>query len=322
MTRCIIDKKVGRQPFSYDFDVEGTLDSIVSINTRIPENSFSADILGTERKGYGAVIRDDGLIVTIGYVITEAESVWIGQGRENTVPGYVVSNDYDSGIGLVKPLMPMNLPVIGFGTIKDMNVGDPVLIVGSGGSGHMMESKVVGKHEFAGRWEYVLDEAIFTSPVNSDWAGAALIGEDGKLYGVGCLLIQEVKQDQVIADSNLFVPIDTLTPIVDELCHYGGRKSPPRPWLGVLVEEELGHLIIIGVFHKCPADRSGLKPGDIIVAVNGKLVNELAMLFRSIWSMGDAGVDIPLKVIRESSTIDITVKSSDRVSSMRLGSVN
>ncbi len=311
-----------KQSFSCRFDVEQTLNSIVSINTRIPENSFSAEILGTQRKGYGTVIRDDGLIVTIGYVITEAESIWIGYKKDNIVPGYVVGNDYDSGIGLVKPLMPMNLPVVEFGTTKDMTVGDPVLVASSGGSGHMMESRVVGKHEFAGRWEYVLDEAIFTSPVNSDWAGAALIGEDGKLYGVGCLLIQEMKKDKVMAGSNMFVPIDVLTPIMDELCHYGGRKSSARPWLGMLVEEELGHLIVMGVFHKCPADRSGLIPGDIIVAVNNKPVEELAMLFRSIWSMGNAGVEIPFKVIRESSTIDIIVKSSDRESSMRLGLIN
>lgn len=308
--------------FSFNFDVVRKLDSVVSVSTQIPANSFSADLLGTERTGHGIVIRDDGLIVTIGYVLTEAESVWIKTGKTTVIPGYVVGNDLESGLGLVKPVLPIHLPVMESGHMSDLDTGDPVLVAGHGGLGYMMESRVVGKGEFAGRWEYVLDEAIYTSPVHHDWAGAALIGQDGKLYGVGCLLIQDLKSGELISGTNLFVPIDALTPVIDELCEFGGRNKRPRPWLGVLVQEETGQLVLTGIFYKCPADQAGLKPGDIVTALNGKPVSGLADFFRGVWAMGDSGVEVPLSILRDNRPLDIIVKSGDRESAQRRGTIN
>ncbi|MEX2352942.1 MAG: S1C family serine protease, partial [Gammaproteobacteria bacterium] len=256
------------------------------------------------------------------YLVTEAETVWISIDKAPPVPGYIIANDYESGLALVKPMMSMELPIIKTGELGDLQVNDNVLIAGHGGSANMIESKVIAKKEFAGRWEYVVDEAIYTSPVFSDWAGSALIGQDGKLYGVGCLLIQDVKSGEMINGSNLFIPTDLIAPVIDELCEYGRRKNNPRPWLGLLLQEEDGELVVAGIFYKCPADKAGINPGDVITGLNGRPVTGLADFFRAVWSMGDAGVDIPLTIQRGAEQLDIIVKSGDRETSFRRGLIN
>jgi len=306
----------------FDFNLEQKLDAVVSIKTLVPENSYSADLLGTERSGHGVVIREDGLIVTIGYIITEAETVWIGLDKSLVVPGYIVANDYESGLGLVKPMLPVALPIIDPGRLTDLNVADNVLIAGHGGTANMIESQVVAKKEFAGRWEYILDEAIYTSPVYPDWVGSALLGGDGRLYGIGCLLIPEVKSGELISGTNLFVPVDTIVPYIDELCETGGRRNKPRPWLGILVQEENGQLVVAGIFFKCPADKAGIQPGDIIIALDKQPVSSLSEFFRGVWACGDAGVEIPLTILRGSAELDIIIKSGDRESSFRRGLIN
>jgi S1-C subfamily serine protease len=306
----------------FDFNLEQKLDAVVSIKTFIPDNSYSADLLGTERSGHGVVIREDGLIVTIGYIITEAETVWIGLDKSTVVPGYIVANDYESGLGLVKPMLPVRLPKVDMGRLADLNVADNVLIAGHGGTTNMIESQVVAKKEFAGRWEYILDQAIYTSPVYPDWAGSALLGEDGKLYGIGCLLIPDVKSGELISGTNLFVPVDTIVPYIEELCETGGRRNKPRPWLGILVQEESGQLVVAGIFYKCPADKAGIQPGDIIIALDNKPVSSLGDFFRSVWAYGEAGVEIPLTVLRETGELVIMVKSGDRELSFRRGLIN
>jgi S1-C subfamily serine protease len=268
------------------------------------------------------VIGDEDLIVTIGYIITEAETIWISKNDADAVPGYIIGNDYESGLGLIKPMSRLNLPKIECGTLSDLTVGDPVLIAGHGGLGYMMESYVSQIEEFTGRWEYILDKAIYTSPVHPNWAGAALIGDDGKLYGVGCLLIQEAEESEKILGQNLFVPIDTIIPNLDEIREYGARKKLPRPWLGLLLQEEKAQLVVTGIFTGCPADKAGLKLGDKIAAINNNSVTTLSLFFREIWGMGDSGVDIPLTIQRDSLELVVVVKSSDRETSFRRGSVN
>ena len=295
------------------------LSALVSLKAHIPEDAMSASLLGTERTGHGARIREDGLIVTIGYVIHEAEQVWITSSDGMTVPGFVVGYDYDSGLGLVKPSMPLLGPVIPFGSGADINVGDHVSVAGS--IADPMDAKVVAKQEFAGRWEYLIDEAIFTAPHYENWSGAALISGDNKLCGIGSLVIQGFDVRGMPTTVNMFVPIDLIQPIIEEVCEHGRRLAPPRPWLGMLVQDDHETLMVVGVYPDCPAHKAGLRAGDVILRVDDSPVDGLAQMFRTIWSLGSAGVEIPMSIMRNSKRIDKVVRSADRVSYQRIGTV-
>jgi S1-C subfamily serine protease len=296
--------------------------ALVSIKTIIPDDAMSASLLGTERSGHGVRIREDGLIATIGYVVHEAETVWIGSSTGQMVPGFVVGYDFESGFGLVKPSMPLDGPTAPLGSARALAVGNPVMVAGSGRQDAPVEAVVVAKQEFAGRWEYLIEDAIFTAPTFANWSGAALIDQFGRLCGLGSLVIQGFELDDGIETVNMFVPLDLLTPIVDDICQFGRRRSPPRPWLGVLVHEDQDEqLTIVGIYRDCPADRAGLKPGDVILSVNDQPVAGLANMFREVWSIGNAGVEIPLGVLRDTEKIDKVVKSDDRVSFQRIGTL-
>jgi len=298
------------------------IDAMVAIKAHIPDDAMSASILGTERAGHGVRIREDGLIATIGYLIHEAEMVWIAANDGATVPGFVVGYDFDSGFGLVKPCMPLEGPIMEIGSAAALRVGDHVSVAGSGGTAHVMPAEVVAKQEFAGRWEYLIDEAVFTAPPHDSWSGAALRDDDGKLCGLGSLVIQGFDIEGVAQTVNMFVPIDLLAPIIDDMCRHGRRSTPPRPWLGVLVHEDHDdQLMIVGVYRNCPADRAGLRPGDVIVRVNDTPVSGLADMFRNVWKLGSAGVEVPLSVVRESQTLDKVVASDDRAVFQRIGTV-
>jgi S1-C subfamily serine protease len=298
------------------------MDALVSIKTVVPDDAMSAGLLGTERTGDGARIREDGLIATIGYVVHEAESVWIGTPGGAMVPGFVVGYDFESGFGLVKPSMPLAGPVATIGTAKNLSVGDPVTVAGAGRDNPVTEARVVAKQEFAGRWEYLLDEAIFTAPTHEPWSGAALIDADGSLAGLGSLVIQGFETEEGTDSVNMFVPIDLLIPIVDDMCSFGRRRTPPKPWLGILVHEDQDdQLTIVGIYRDCPADRAGLRPGDVILTVADQPVSGLANMFRKVWNLGQAGVAVPLGVLREEERIDKVVKSDDRAVFQRTGTL-
>ncbi len=313
---------MGNLSYSYNFDIHKAIDSVVSISAYIPENSFSAELLGTDRSGHGIIIDDDGLLLTIGYVITEAESIWITPHGQDPVQGYVVGNDFESGLGLIKPVRPLNLPKMDFGTVSKLNQGDKVILADSTGISTLAESKVITIKEFAGRWEYLLDQAIYTSPVHSNWAGSALIGQDGLLYGVGCLLIQDVEAEKEISAYNMFVPTDMIQPYISEIKVFGRRKKAPRPWLGMLVQEEDDVLVVTGIFTGCPADQAGLQLGDVITHVGNAPVSHLKDLFTEIWKLGDAGVEVPLTFVRDGGEYQLAAVSSDRESSFIRGPVN
>lgn len=299
------------------------LDAMVSIKALVPDDAMSASLLGTERTGHGARIREDGLIATIGYVVHEAETIWIGSNDGATVSGFVVGYDFESGFGLVKPSMPLSGPVVELGSTAELSVGDPVIVTGSGGPSQIVEAEVVAKQEFAGRWEYLLDEAVFTAPAHESWSGAALLDYSGKLCGIGSLVIQGFTPiDGQTKTVNMFVPIDLLKPIVDDMCQFGRRRTPPRPWLGMLVHEDTDdQLTIVGVYRNCPADRAGLKPGDVILSVADHPVSTLASMFRQVWNLGSAGVEVPISVQRETETLRKVVESDDRAGFQRIGTV-
>jgi S1-C subfamily serine protease len=294
--------------------------AIVSITAHVPEDAMSASLLGTERVGHGVRIRGDGLIATIGYVVNEAENLWIGT-RDTVVPGFVVGYDFDSGLALVKPSLPLQGPVMPLGSADSLEIGDAVTVVGSGGKEQSIDARVVAKQEFAGRWEYVLDQAVFTTPQHDSWSGAALVDSQGRLCGLGSLVIQNFETRAGSCTVNMFVPIELLAPIVDEICEHGRRLTPPRPWLGMLVHDDQHDLTVVGVYRNCPADKAGLRPGDVIVGIDDEPVVGLANMFRRVWSLGSAGVDVPLNVLRNTEKMQLKVRSGDRAGFQRKGTL-
>ncbi len=298
------------------------LEALVSIRAHIPEDAMSAGLLGTERAGHGIRVRDDGLILTIGYVINEAEEIWIGSHDGRAVPGFVVGNDFRTGLALIRPMMPLSGQSVPIGRSDSLRVGDPVWVAGSGRADpQVVDAEVIAKREFAGRWEYVLDEAIFTAPPHESWSGAALMDKKGRLCGVGSLVIQGFEAEDSVHTVNMFVPIDVLTPVMEEISIRGRRSEPPRPWLGMLVNDDHDTLVVVGIYRDCPADRAGLRPGDIVLRVDGKPVHNLAQMFRSVWELGDAGVDVPLLVLRDAQLRETTVKSAPRGEFLRKGTL-
>jgi S1-C subfamily serine protease len=295
------------------YDLREALNSIVSLRAQVPEDAFTAETLGIERAGQGVVIRDDGLVVTIGYLIAEAEEVWLTTNKGRNVEAHVIAYDYDSGFGLVQALEPLGLPVMALGDSRRLSPGDLVVMGGSGGRTHSLAAQVVACQEFAGYWEYLVDNAIFTVPAHPNWGGTALIGPRGDLVGIGSLQLQHQAQGGAIVPLNMSVPIDLLKPILDDLLTLGRVGRPPKPWLGFYASEtEEDQISIIGLAGDAPAQRAGLRAGDNIHAVAGQAVTSLAEFYRAIWALGPAGVDVPLTLEREGDTFDVTIRSADR----------
>ncbi|HRD77798.1 MAG TPA: S1C family serine protease [Hyphomicrobiaceae bacterium] len=284
---------------------------MVTIRAFVPEDAFTAETLGTERAGHGVVIDHDGLVLTIGYLVTEAETVWINFANGSAVQGHVLGYDQETGFGLLRALGRVDVPAVSLGSSARAEIGERVVVGGLGRS-DSVAARIVAKQEFAGYWEYVLDEAIFTAPSHPNWGGTAVIGPSGDLIGIGSLQVQHVARDKSAQNINMIVPIDLLKPILADMVSTGRANRPPRPWLGVYATEMNNRLVVAGVSQKGPAKSAGITAGDVLLEVAGESVRDLARMFRRIWSLGDAGVEVPMRVSRDGRTLEVRVKSGDR----------
>jgi S1-C subfamily serine protease len=281
------------------------------VRAEIPDDAFTAQILGTLRAGSGVVIRDDGLVLTIGYLITEASTIWLTTNKGNVVGGYPLAYDQTTGFGLVHPLGKLGVRPIERGTATSVRVGENVVMAGHGGAAHSLKATVFAKREFAGYWEYVLDEAIFTAPAHPQWGGAALIGSSGDLLALGSLLVQE-KVDAGMLQGNMLVPIDLLAPILEPMLKTGRANGAPRPWLGMYTTDAGAKLVVAAVAPGGPADRAGVKVGDLVLEIVGEKPTGLADLWRKLWRVGPPGCEVPLKLLRKSRLVEPRLVSAER----------
>jgi S1-C subfamily serine protease len=298
------------RPDEYGFDLEQALSSVVGLHSIIPQDGFTAETLGTERAGNGVVI-DDGLVLTIGYLITEAETVWLHLGDNRVMEGHVLGFDAVTGFGLVQALGRMDIEPMPIGSSAMTKIGDRVVLGGAGGRTRSVASQIAAKQEFAGYWEYLLDEAIFTYPAHPNWGGAGLISNRGELIGIGSLQLERERAGKA-EHVNMIVPIDLLKPVLDDLRRFGKVDKPARPWLGMYSTEIDDRVVVIGISGNGPAARAELKAGDVILAVKGEKVTSQSGFYRKLWSLGAAGVDVPLTVHHEGVTFDVTLASTDR----------
>jgi S1-C subfamily serine protease len=276
--------------------------------------------LGREREGSGVVIDEDGLVLTIGYLMVEAHAAEVTTNAGRTVPATVVGYDHETGFGVLKAIEPLKLKPLTFGRAADAKERDPVLIASHGGPRMVSPAYVAAKREFAGSWEYLLDEAIFTTPPHPAWSGAALISREGKLLGIGSLIVGDTAGTGSATPGNMFVPIDRLPPILGDLIAEGHVAGPGRPWLGVAADELRGRLIVSRVTSGGPAEKAGIRKGDEIVGVAGEPPRSLADFYRKIWATGAAGVTVPLDVEQGGGKRRIDVKSINRLDNLKLKS--
>src|SRR5262249_28159195 len=263
---------------NYEYDLDGALTALVGLRAIVPADAFTAETLGTERSGNGVLIRE-GIVLTIGYLITEAETIWLHLADGRALAGHVLAYDQETGFGLVQALGRLDLPVLPIGRSREAKVGDAVVVAGAGGRKHSVVARIAAKQEFAGNWEYVLDEAFFTAPAHPFWGGTAMIGGDGALLGIGSLPVQPVREIGTAELLNMIVPIDILKPILEDLLTMGRPNHPPRPWLGLNATEIEDKIVVARVSNGGPAKRANLRSGDIVLAVAGAKVGDLAGFF-------------------------------------------
>ena len=300
-------------PGALSAGLERALASAVLLRSEVPQEAFTADILGTERTGNGIVIGPRGLVLTIGYLIAEASSLWLTTAEGAVMQATPLAYDFATGLGLVQPLGSLAVAPVPRGRAADLSPGAEMFVVGHGGRTHCLKAELLAVREFAGYWEYVLDRALFTAPAHPQWGGTGLFDREGRLLGIGSLLVQEPgPQEGKSQQGNLFVPIDLLEPILADLLAHGQSLRPARPWLGMYTAEVEGGLAVGSVAPDSPAERAGVEEGDTVLEVAGQRPAGLADLFRRIWALGPAGVEVPLTLARGEQLVRVAVRSADR----------
>lgn len=321
-----IPRELQPDPSDYGFDLEEALRAVVGLRSIVPPDAFTAEVLGTEREGSGVLIRKDGLVLTIGYLVMEAETIWLTTADGRAVAGHVLGFDAESGLGLVQALgrvdaLPaLALPREGGAEGAGPRPGDAAMLAAAGGRRRAVACQVVAREPFAGYWEYLLDDAIFTAPAHPAWGGAALIGgPEGRLLGIGSLVLQQGGDaGGRRLDLNMVVPATRLAPILDDLLAYGRVNRPARPWLGLYAaEDEEDGILVASLATRGPAERAGLRAGDRVLSVGGAPVPDLAGLWRAVWACGSAGAAVTLGLQRGARRMEVTVTSGDRASFLK-----
>jgi S1-C subfamily serine protease len=298
--------------------VETILNGIVRVSTRVPATARTAATLGAEREGSGVVIDANGLVLTIGYIMLEAESAEIGLADGRTFDAALVAYDHDTGFGLLRAAEPLDVPPIELGDSGGLKASERVLVASHGGQSMAMAAMVVSRRPFAGYWEYLLEKAIFTTPPHPAFGGAALISSRGRLLGIGSLIVPDAAGPEQPVPGNMFIPVDDLKPILAELLDAGRTAKPRRPWLGLYSQEIHGRLFVTRVAAGGPAQSAGMKVGDLVIGVDGKAVSGLADFYRKLWALGPSGITVRLDVLRGASVTPVPIKSTDRYRWLRL----
>jgi S1-C subfamily serine protease len=300
--------------------LEELISAVVKIKAHINPEGRTVQGLGRDREGSGVLIDADGLILTIGYLMVEAYAAEVITNDGRTIPASIVGYDHETGFGLLRTIEPLRIKPLTFGKAADVKEKDVVVVASGGGATMVMPVQVVGKREFVGNWEYLLDEAIYTAPAHPAWSGAALISREGKLIGVGSLIIGDAAGTKEHNPGNVFVPIDRLAPILGDLLSEGRPSGPGRPWLGMNADETHGRLMVGRVTPGGPADKAGIQRGDVIVSVNGEATTSLPDFYRKVWSKGSAGAVIGLDVRHNNTMQHVDIQSINRLDHLKLKS--
>jgi S1-C subfamily serine protease len=292
-------------------DLNSIARSVIKLRAVVPEDAFTAGILGSHRTGNGVVIEAGGLVLTIGYLMTEATDVWLASADGREVAAHPLAYDQVTGFGLILPLQKLDVAPIPIGSSAELHPGSKVYVVSAKDFAAPQTAHVLARREFAGAWEYLLEDAIFAAPAHPHWSGAALIDHSGALVGLGSLLVRELMAGEEI-NANMFVPIDLLKPILESLKATGRADRRPRPWLGIYAVEVAGKVYVTGIVEGGPAQQAGIREGDVISRVAEKEVDTLPDFYRRLWAVGPAGTGVSLTAIRGATQLHLNVRSVDR----------
>lgn len=282
----------------------------MALRSEVPESAMTAELLGTARESHAVQVSEDGLMLTVGYSVLEAQEIVVTNRRGQSSEAILLAQDFDSGLALIRPSVALGNSFLEMAPLDTVCVGDNVSIMTSDAD-KPMAAAVFAKEEFAGRWEYLLEQALYTLPLCERWSGAALLNKDGKLCGLGSLAIGLSIQQKVLG-GNVFIPVELVMPYLEHMALHGETPGARRPWLGILAEEHEAELHVTGIYADAPADMAGIKPGDVILSVRRQPVASLAGLFRTLWRQGPAGTQIPLTIFNGKETREITLSTTDR----------
>lgn len=305
-------------PEALDYDLDARLDAVMRLTARVPDDAFTAMSLGTQRDGSGIVIDEDGLILTIGYLIAEATEITLTRRDGTTFEAVPAAYDHETGFGMVRLTDRPGAMPIPFGNPADTHEGHPVVVASYGGMGHAIDARLMSRRPFAGSWEYMLAEAFYTVPMHPYWGGSAMLDKTGSLIGVGSLYIEEARPGEGISPGNMFVPIDLLDGIYEAMVQTGRADRKPRPWLGMQAGETADRLVVVGVSTSGPADTAGIEAGDEILSLEGEPVDDLQSLYTALWKGREAGDLVRLTVLRDDDVLNIRVLTGNRYEFLNL----
>jgi serine protease Do len=292
--------------------------AVVGVRALAVDEARSIRTLGKDRQGSGVVIDENGLVLTIGYLILEAEQVQVITDDDRVIPGRVVGYDVATGFGLIQALVPLRIEPVPLGQSARVRDDEPLMIASGGDSGGVSVARMVSRRPYAGYWEYHIDDALFTAPPRRDHSGAGLFNGRGELVGIGSLFVAHAMGDtQPQMPGNMFVPVDLLRPIMDELRRSGTTSSSRRAWIGVNCVEDDGEIRIIRVNDDSPADVAGLQAGDRILRIDGVAVNALGQLWKRLWSGGPPEREVTLEIQRAGKTEALKLHSVDRAMTLK-----
>jgi S1-C subfamily serine protease len=293
-------------------------DAVLGVRTRAVSDARSAATLGSEREGSGVLIARDGLVLTIGYLVLEAEQVDLVTDDGRRLPARVVAYDQATGLGLVQALLPLPLEPVPFGDPTRTREDEPLVVASGGRNSEVSSARLASRRPFSAYWEYHLDRALFTAPARQDHSGAALFNDRGELLGIGSLVVNDAAgPGQPRLPGNMFVPVDLLQPILAELRERGRSQASLRSWLGINCIEAAGEVRVVRVTDDSPADVAGLQRGDRILRIDGTSVASLSVLWKTLWATQPSERAVMLQVEREAKTLDLIVNAVDRALTLK-----
>lgn len=288
--------------------------AVVGVQVSAAPGARSAETLGRQRSGSGVVIGPDGLILTIGYLMLEADTIQIVTQDNKVLPARAVAYDLATGFGLVRPLLPLRgIPPVALGSQGELKAGDALMAATGGEDGDVAMTQLVSRRAFSGYWEYHIESALFTSPPIGNHSGAPLFNQRGELLGIGSLFVMDALGENRRLPGNMFVPVDLLKPILAEMQQSGSSKQSRRPWLGLTSSEQGGRVQVVRVTKDSPADAAGLQPGDVVLAVDGDKVATLEAFYKKVWARANPDDEVRLTVLQGADIKTIAVKAVDRM---------